>query len=285
MSVVDPSVHTADERSIEDYPPESPGHSNRAAKADTPVRPVIKTVRTESPRPVAQSVPGASEKLVISPACDRVSIEQYRRLAASLHEAQIARGLKAIVVTSAVPKEGKTLTAINLALTFSGSYQRRVLLIDADFHRRSVHQWLGIPNERGLGEALRSGRLDQSTIPYSSHLTVLPSGEPDLNPLAGLSSERMGALLSEATASYDWVILDTPPLAVLSDAQLLARLTQAALFVVRAGSTPFSAVNKAVEELGRENIIGTVLNGVEDCDVTGASYYGHYNDQADQASH
>jgi Mrp family chromosome partitioning ATPase len=72
---------------------------------------------------------------------------------------------------------------------------------------------------------------------------------------------------------------------VLSDAQLLARLTQAALFVVRAGSTPFSAVNKAVEELGRENIIGTVLNGVEDCDVTGASYYGHYNDQADQTSH
>jgi Mrp family chromosome partitioning ATPase len=155
-----------------------------------------------------------------------------------------------------------------------------VLLIDADFHRRSVHQLLGVPNERGLGEALRTGRLEPSTTPFSPRLTVLTAGEPKLNPLAGLSSERMGTLLTEATSLYDWVILDTPPLAVLSDAQLLARLTQAVLFVVRAKSTSFAVVNKAIEELGREHIIGTVLNGVDDSAVTGAAYYGHYEEHA-----
>jgi Mrp family chromosome partitioning ATPase len=89
----------------------------------------------------------------------------------------------------------------------------------------------------------------------------------------------MGTLLSEATALYDWVILDTPPLGVLSDAQLLARLTQAALFVVRAGSTPYAVVNKAIEELGREHVIGTVLNSVDESVVTGAGYYGEYEEQ------
>jgi protein-tyrosine kinase len=281
--VADPSV--ADERSIEDYPLETPVHSNRSTKADTPVvRPVVAAPRLESPRPVPHLHRAVNEKLVVSPACDRVSVEQYRRLAASLHEAQIARGLKAIVVTSAVPKEGKTLTAVNLALTFSESYERRVLLIDADFHRPSVHELLGIPNEKGLSEALRSDRLDLLTTPYAaSRLNVLTAGEPESHPLAGLSSERMGALLTEATSAYDWVILDTPPLAVLSDAQLLVRLTQAALFVVRARSTPFAVVNKAIEELGREHIIGTVLNGVEDSAITAADYYGHYEEQRDRS--
>jgi capsular exopolysaccharide synthesis family protein len=279
MGVVNPPVHSPDTRTIEDYPLESPAHSGRVAEADAPVvRPVVASPRPESPRPVAHFHPASDEKLVISPVCNRVSVEQYRRLAASLHEAQIARGLKAVVVTSAVPKEGKTLTAVNLALTFSESYERRVLLIDADFHRRSVHELLGIPNERGLGEALRSGRLDPCTTPYSSRLTILTAGEPEPNPLAGLSSVRMGELLAEAASLYDWVIVDTPPLAVLSDAQLLVRLTQAALFVVRAGSTPFAVVNKAIEELGREHIVGTVLNGVDDSAVAGASYYGHYEE-------
>jgi Mrp family chromosome partitioning ATPase len=259
-SIVDPPVHSADERSIDDYPLESPAHSNRATKADTPVaRPVIASPRHESARLIAQPDQAINEKLVISPACERISVEQYRRLAASLHEAQIAKGLKAIVVTSSVPKEGKTLTAVNLALTFSESYERRVLLVDADLH--------------------------PSTTPYSSRLTVLTAGEPELNPLAGLSSERMGELLTEATSLYDWVILDTPPLAVLSDAQLLARLTQAALFVVRAGSTPFAVVNKAIEELGREHIVGTVLNGVGDSAVAGAGYYGHYQEQGGPAAY
>lgn len=280
MTVVDPPVHSPGE-SVDDFPAESPAHPNRAPKVETApalVRPVA-APRPESPSPAAHPDVTGNEKLVVSPACDRISVEQYRRLAASLHEAQIARQLRAIVVTSAVPKEGKTLTAVNLALTFSESYERRVLLIDADFHRRSVHKLLGIPNQRGLGEALRSGRLDHSTTPYSSRLTVLTAGEPDLNPLAGLSSERMGTLLSEATALYDWVILDTPPLGVLSDAQLLARLTQAALFVVRAGSTPYAVVNKAIEELGREHVIGTVLNSVDESVVTGAGYYGEYEEQ------
>jgi capsular exopolysaccharide synthesis family protein len=151
-----------------------------------------------------------------------------------------------------------------------------VLLIDADLRRPSVHQVLGIPNDKGLSDVLRSDRIEPPTVQVSPLLTVLPSGRPEQNPLAGLSSERMRAFLEDCASRYDWIIIDTPPMAMLSDAQILTRLTQAAIFVIRAGATPFQAVNKAIEELGREFVVGTVLNGVEDDAISATDYYGDY---------
>ena len=225
-----------------------------------------------------------NQKLVSGEGRDATSLEQYRSLAASLHEAQVQRGLKTVVVTSAVPNEGKTITAVNLALTFSESYSRRVLLIDADMRKPSVHEVIGIPNRKGLAEALRSDRAHLEGLRVSPLLHVLPSGRVDNSPLAGLSSERMRALLEEAASRYDWVILDTPPLALVSDAQLLARLTQAVVFVIRAGTTPFSVVNKALDELGRDHVVGIVLNGVDAEAIPATGYYGDYYGESHERS-
>jgi capsular exopolysaccharide synthesis family protein len=221
------------------------------------------------------------ERLVLSESRDVVFREQYRRIAAALHETQIVKGLKALVVTSALPREGKTLTTVNLALTFSETYGRKVLLIDADLRRPSVHEVLGLPNTTGLSEALRVDRPQLQTLALMPLLDVLLAGHPERDPLEGLASPRMKALVEHASTMYDWVIIDTPPLTLLSDAQVVAGLTQAAVFVIRAGSTPFEVVTKALDLLGRDLVVGTVLNGTARQNVQAAGYYGHYYNEQD----
>ena len=189
------------------------------------------------------------------------------------------------MVTSAVPQEGKTLTVVNLALTLSESYGRRVLLIDADLRWPSVHEWLEIPNVAGLSEALASTRRALPIVDVTPRLSVLPAGHPEPNPLVGLSSERMPAVLDECSARYDWVLLDSPPAGILPDAQLLARLVQGVVFVIGANSTPFPLVERAIADLGRECIIGTVLNGVDARAIPATSQYGHYYRSQDATRH
>ncbi len=122
--------------------------------------------------------------------CCASSREQYRRLAAALHHAQEATGVKVVMIASAVAGEGKTLTAANLALTFSESYQRVVLLIDGDLRRPSLHRMFKIDVESGLTDALGVGRTSRSwpSIELSDRLTILPAGRPNSDPMAGLTS-------------------------------------------------------------------------------------------------
>jgi capsular exopolysaccharide synthesis family protein len=205
-----------------------------------------------------------------------VPFEQYRRLAAALHDVQLQQGLKTLMLTSALPAEGKTLTTVNLALTLSDSYARRVLIIDADLRWPSVHEVLGVANEAGLNEALHGERFDLPIHHISPRLSVLTAGRPGLTPLAGLTSPRMAALIDECANQFDWVFLDTPPIGLLPDAQLLARLTRAVVFVIAAGSTPAATVERAVAELGPDCIIGTVLNRVDERRIPEAGYYSRY---------
>jgi len=205
-----------------------------------------------------------------------IAIEQYRRLAATLHEAQATRGIRTVMITSAVPREGKTLTAVNLALTLSESYGLRVLLIDADLRRPSVHGIFRLPNTSGLSEGLRVDKGQLALIEVSPTLTVLPAGRPDSDPMAGLTSDRMKAVIAEAVVRFDWVILDTPPVGLMPDAQLLARLADGVVVVIGAGTTPYPLVQRVVSELGADQIIGAVLNRVDEATVPATGYYGHY---------
>jgi len=254
----------ADESTLEQYPHERPPSSNggdRASRAERD-QPGVAALLAGSRGRLASVQADSEIKLVMS--AGPVLVEQYRRLAAALHDAQSERGLRTVMITSARPQEGKTLTAINLALTLSKSYARRLLLIDADLRQPSLHERLGVRNQIGLSEALHAGWHELPLIEVSPLLTLLPAGQPEPNPLAALTSARMRVLLDECAARFDWVLLDTPPVGLLPDAQLLARLTQAVVFVIGAGSTPFPEVEKAIAELGRECIIGTVLNGLEE---------------------
>ena len=137
------------------------------------------------------------DKLVTRGA-DIMSTEQYSRLAAALHDAQIEQGLRTLMVTSAVPREGKTLTATNLALTLSGLYGRRVLLIDADLRRPSVHELLRLPNRIGLGCAAARRFAAAAARRVSPQLSVLVAGPPDASPMAALASTRMKSVLEDA---------------------------------------------------------------------------------------
>jgi capsular exopolysaccharide synthesis family protein len=205
-----------------------------------------------------------------------VAAAQYANLATVLHEAQLDRGLRSLLVTSSVPQEGKTLTVVNLATTLAASYAKRVLIIDADLRRPSVHRVLGIHADSGLSDVLMRTGVQLPLVHLSNLVSVLPAGRPVRNPLVRLTESRIEPLVAECTSKFDWVIVDTPPVGTGADAQLLARFVQGVIFVIRAGAAPYGVVERAISELGRECIIGTVLNGVDEHTVPAASPYGRF---------
>jgi receptor protein-tyrosine kinase len=216
-------------------------------------------------------------KVVVGPDAESSLVEQYRRLGAALHHHQLQSGARTLMVTSAVAAEGKTLTATNLALTLSHSYQRRVLLVDADLRRPSIHEILRLPNSVGLSDSLRHPELSGLRFQkVSPNLSALTAGRADSDPMAGLVSDTMNRLLSEAAQQFDWVIVDTPPVALLPDANLLAAMIDTAVLVVSARATPYPLVRRAVEAIGQQRILGVVLNRMAKADMVAAySYYGY----------
>jgi capsular exopolysaccharide synthesis family protein len=168
------------------------------------------------------------------------------------------------MVTSAAQGDGKTLTALNLALVLSESYRYRVLLIDADLRRPSIPCVVDLGEGTGLSEALRAVTEQKLALaPATSMLTLLPAGQPIANSIEALTSPRMRQILDEASARFDWVILDAPPVGPTADARLLTEMVDGTLFVVHAQRTQYPDVKKAIDSLGREQILGIVLNGVE----------------------
>ena len=252
-------------------------HGGGAARVEAP--PAFSALPLSN---VARSKREIAEKLVGAPASQdgsnlSLAVEQYRKLAATLHHAQADRGLKLIMVASANPGEGKSLTASNLALTLSESYQRSVLLIDADLRRPAVHEIFGLPNGTGLsdGLALDSVKL-LSVVEVSPRLAVLPSGQPMLDPTSALTSAQMRRVLDEARASYDWTIIDTPPIGLLSDARLLVEMVDGVILVVEAARTPYPDLLRAIEAIGRDRLLGTVLNRFRDASERSHYYTSYY---------
>jgi capsular exopolysaccharide synthesis family protein len=219
-----------------------------------------------------------AQKIVIDQNMMPVSREQYRRLAATLHHAQEDAGIKVVMVASAAVGEGKTLTASNLALTFSESYQRTVLLIDGDFRRPALHVVFNIDAPSGLSEGLTSV-VEQKLPLYrvSQRLAILPAGRPSSDPMAGLTSNRMRRVIQEARNAFDWVIIDTPPVGLLPDANLLATMVDGAVLVVRAHSTPYHQVVRAIDALDRDRLLGVVLNSTEIANGSSHNYYSYYH--------
>lgn len=204
-------------------------------------------------------------------------VEEYRKLAASLHQAQIDHRMQVLVVASAVPGEGKSLTAANIALTLTTSYSRRVLLIDADLRRPSLHALFRAPVTTGLSEGLDAATASRvSAIQLSPLLALLPAGRPVANPVPLLTSERMAELVRDARQHFDWIVIDTPPVGILTDANLLTRESDAALLVIHADRTPYGLVQKAIQAIGKPKIFGVVMNRVEEQISMSGSHHGGY---------
>jgi len=218
----------------------------------------------------------ASRKTIVDPDVESSLVEQYRRLAASLHHAQLQRNIRTVMITSAVAAEGKTLTATNLALTLSHSYKRRVLLIDADLRRPAVHEAFRIPNDTGLVDVLRKSETRRLPLCRASEtLWILTAGRATSDPMSALASEEMKMLLSEAMEHFDWVIVDSPPVALLSDANLVAAMVDTTILVIGAATTPYPLVRRAVESVGASRILGIVLNRIDRGQMVGG--YGFYD--------
>lgn len=207
-------------------------------------------------------------------------IEQFRKLAGILHHAQQVNGLRSVMVTSASPGDGKTLTAVNLALVLAESYRYNVLLVDADLRRPSIPRLEDVAEGSGLGEVLRAPKEQKlALVPITPGLTLLPAGQPVANSLEALTSPRMHQILEEASSRFDWVVLDAPPVGLTADASLLTQMVGGTIFVVRAGKSQYPEVQKAMDSLGRDRIMGVVLNGVDHRPSEGY-YYGVGRDDA-----
>jgi len=224
-----------------------------------------------------RSDPELVGKLVGTDGFSGAAQEQYRKLAAILHHAQVERGVKVIMTSSALPGEGKSLTAVNLALTLAESYQRRVLLIDADLRRPTVQRIFGIPPIAGLNHGLKASEdRPMALTTVCERLSVLPAGRPEADPMSGLTSDRMRRLIAEAASAFEWVIVDSPPVGLLPDASLLSAIVDGVLLVVRAGKAPFSLVKRTVESISHDRILGVVMNAIDTAHDRNAGGYSEY---------
>ena len=214
-------------------------------------------------------------KLVTSPTLEPLAREQYGKIAAALHEAALERGIKVVMVTSATAAEGKTLTSANLALTFSESHQRPVLLVDADLRRPAIHKVFGVPCDPGLSDSLAGDGL-LPLIQASPTLSLLTAGAGCTDPMKVLTSERMRALLEEARGKFEWIVLDTVPLGPLPDARFLATMADTVLVVAMAGKTGCDVIQRSVGTLDSKRIFGVVLNRVADSAIPHSSYRYYY---------
>jgi len=272
-------------------PVSTPAYVDEPAPAEFEVEAPTFAPPSAARPPVAKPQPGPirfgdadRSKLIVGEGVDPAMVEQYRHLAAVMHHAQKASGVHSIMVTSALPAEGKTLTATNLALTLSESYQRRVLLIDADLRRPRMREMFALPSGEGLTDSLaqpREGRLPVQQV--TPTLWVLTSGRMLPDPMSLLVSPAMKQLLEDARESFDWVVVDTPPIAILPDANLLASMIDTTLLVVSAQSTPYPMVQRAAQAVGTNRILGVVLNRAEKTGLP--SNYGYYGSKSYQPGH
>lgn len=179
------------------------------------------------------------------------------------------------MITSASPGDGKTLTAVNLALVLAESYRYNVLLVDADLRRPSIPSVLDLSQGSGLSEVLRAPTEQKlALVPVTERLTLLPAGQPIANSIEALTSPRMRQILQEASTRFDLVILDAPPVGPTTDARILTQMVNGTLFVIHAGQTQYPDVQMAIDGIGREQILGVVLNGVEQ--TPSSDYYYYY---------
>jgi capsular exopolysaccharide synthesis family protein len=215
------------------------------------------------------------------------SVEQFRSLRSRMHEFRDLNTLKSILVSSGLPQEGKSFIAANLAISFARHKASRVLLIDGDMRRSSLHHMLGCPSEPGLAEYL-AGTATIAEIMHRAKppehgpplhhgiasLTFIGAGK-DSDKAADLSGNyRFDELIETLSPHFDWIVVDSSPVNLVSDGVNLARACDGVLLIARGGVTKFEVAQRALSELKASNVLGFVLNAVSRPPIAGG-YYGY----------
>ena len=203
--------------------------------------------------------------------------EEYRTLRSRLYTLRDKMTLKKILITSALPREGKSFTAANLAQVLVKQHGRRVLLIDGDLRSPRLHIMLGTSESPGLSDYLKSTSDEFSIMQRGSmeNLFFISCGSEISEPAELVSNGRLQLLFQRLEALFDWIIVDSPPAVPVSDARVLAKACDGVLLVVRSNSTPADVARRAREEFPDEAVVGVVLNGT---DRAAAPYTRYYYD-------
>ena len=202
--------------------------------------------------------------------------ESIRTLRSSIHMSDVDQPPKVIHVTSARPGEGKTTIAVSLAIS-AASAGRKVALVDADLRHPAVSRFFGVEQEKGLVDLLMGATTADSILRFHKDLklTVVPAGSKSLNPPDVLGSERMKALISHLKETFDYVVLDTPPVGPVVDSVIVANLADKTIFVVQWASTPRELVETSIQQASaHKRVAGVVFNFVNQHHAK--KYGGHY---------
>ena len=202
---------------------------------------------------------------VMEKAPKSIDAEAYRSLRSNIEYSSFDNEYRVIVVTSSVAGEGKSTTSGNLAIALAQS-GNSVLLVDCDMRKPSIHKKFKISNAAGTAELLlRKKSFEEVAKKHNENLTIITAGKIPPNPSEMLASRAMTAFIKEMKGEFKYIILDTPPLQAVTDAQVLSTKADGVLLVVRAGSTKREMVLNSVDLINKVHgkVIGTVLNGVE----------------------
>ena len=191
-----------------------------------------------------------------------LAAEQYRSLRTRIKRAEGNRSMRTIVITSPSKGDGKSLTAANLALTMGQEFQQRILLVDADLRRPTVHRLFGLGDAAGLTDVLMGGVELESVLVNlpEYHLTILPAGTPPSHPAEMLGSSAMRRVLDTLRTRFDRILIDMPPVAPLADLHIVAPQVDGLLMIVRAGMTARPAIERALAGIEASKVLGLVLN-------------------------
>ncbi|MCX6628938.1 MAG: CpsD/CapB family tyrosine-protein kinase [Candidatus Solibacter sp.] len=201
-------------------------------------------------------------RLIVN-AVDSVVAEHYRRLRTKIQQQQATKSFRSLIVVSPSPKEGKTVTVLNLGLSFATLPSFRVLIVDGDLRRGNIEKLLGAENQPGLTDVIEgSVRFEDAVLKCDDlPLHFLLHGNSKMPPAELLHSPRLGTQFRRMSEEFDLVLVDSAPVNLISDTQLLAENCDAVLLVARAFSTTRKSMEQAVQDLSPFRIIGTVLNG------------------------
>jgi len=229
--------------------------------------------------PLLQRLPATLER--------GLAVEQFRSLRSRLFELRDIKPLKSVLITSGMPQEGKSFVAANLAISLARHKSAKVLLVDGDMRRYTLHEVLGCASAPGLADYL-AGRVEMMDIMQRaqidghemeqwsalSNITFIPGGNGG-DKAADLSGNpRFGELIKTASRYFDWIVVDSSPVLPVSDAVNLARACDGVLLVARNGITKFSVAQRAQSEMKASNVLGFVLNAA-DTSSSASTYYGY----------
>jgi len=289
-------IHEALKRAQQERASAQPGTPVSAVEIPAPPSPpMVEEPAVTSPAPPAGAVsvedllarcplrpwkPRHDRMLFFNGRKHNLGMEEFRTLRSRLYQIRERQPVQTLLVTSALPGEGKTFTSANLAQAIVRQHERRALLIDADLRRPQLHIELGAPLSPGLSEYLLGETDEFGAIQRSpmSNLFFLPRGKEVPNPSELISNGRLKHLLDRVSHAFDWIIVDSPAAVAISDAAVLAGICDALLLVVQAASTPFDVAQKISREFGDKPIVGVVLNRVEPRQGY-SSYYKYYAEE------